>query len=59
MAKVELRDSGNGGLRVRWWDWLIFAAVLELYIPSRKRQKMQWWDWLVLAVVMVGSWPKA
>ena len=54
MDKLESFDPGNKRSRGKWWEWLVFAAVLELYVPSRKGRKMQWWDWLVLAA-MVSS----
>ena len=55
MAKVESCEPGNKRLRGKWWEWLVFAAVLEVYVPSRKGRKMQWWDWVVLAAVVSSA----
>jgi hypothetical protein len=56
--KTSEHDSApKSGLRVKWWEWLVFATVLELFLPKR-RTKVQWWDWLVLVVVIVSAWPK-
>jgi hypothetical protein len=58
LAKTSEHDSApKSGLRVKWWEWLAFATVLELFLP-RRRTKAQWWDLLVLAVVIVGAWPQ-
>jgi hypothetical protein len=55
MAKVELRGSGNRRHEVKWWDWLVFAAVLEVYLPRKKGQRMQLWDWVILAAVVSSA----
>jgi hypothetical protein len=56
MAKVELRNpAGSGRLGVKWWDWLVFAAVLEVYLPRKKGQRMQLWDWVILAAVVSSA----
>ena len=39
-----------------WWEWFVFAAVLELYVPHRRKlKKIEWWDWLVLAAVVSSA----
>ena len=55
MTKVELRDSGSRGHSVKWWEWLVFAAVLEVYLPRKKEQKMQLWDWVILGTVVSSA----
>jgi hypothetical protein len=55
MAKRELSNPGNRGLRVKWWEWFVFAAVLELYVPRKRKLKAEWWDCLVLAAVVSSA----
>ena len=55
MTKAELWDPGSTGLKVKWWEWLVFAAVLEVHVPSKRKRKMEWWDWLVLAAVVSSA----
>ena len=55
MAKVELHDPGSGRHSVKWWEWLVFAAVLEVYLPRNKGQKMGLWDWVVLCTVVSSA----
>lgn len=56
MAKVELRDpEGSRKLRVKWWEWLVFAAVLEVYLPRKKGQKMGLWDWVIWGTVVSSA----
>lgn len=56
MAKVELRDpAGSRKPTVKWWEWLVFAAVLEVYLPRKKGQKMQLWDWVILGTVVSSA----
>jgi hypothetical protein len=55
MAKRELSNPGNRGLRVKWWEWFVFAAALELYVPPKRKRKVEWWDWLVLAAVVSSA----
>ena len=57
MAQVELRNHvtlKNRGLKVKWWNWLVFAAALEVFVP-RRRKKVEWWDWLVFAAVVSSA----
>jgi hypothetical protein len=55
MTKVELRESGSKGRSVKWWEWLVFAAVLEVYLPRKRGQKMQLWDWVIVGTVVSSA----
>jgi hypothetical protein len=55
MAKVELHDPGSRKHRVKWWEWLVLAAVLEVYLPRNKGQKMGLWDWVVVGTVVSSA----
>lgn len=55
MTKVELRDSHRRGHGVKWWEWLVLAAVLEAYLPRNKGQKMGLWDWVILGTVVSSA----
>jgi len=39
-----MRDGSN----VKWWEWLLLAAVIRWLIPARGRR----WEWLVLAGIL-------
>ncbi len=39
----------ENGLRVKWWEWLLLAVVVESLIPPKKGRK---WEWLVLAGIL-------
>jgi hypothetical protein len=55
-AKVELRDpEGSKKRKVKWWEWLVLAAVLEVYLPRNKGQKMGLWDWVVVGAVVSSA----
>jgi hypothetical protein len=34
-------------LKVKWWEWLLFAVVVESLIPTKRGLK-----WLVLAAIL-------
>jgi hypothetical protein len=36
-------------LKVRWWEWLLLAVVVESLIPTKRGLK---WEWLVLAAIL-------
>ena len=55
MAKVELHKPGSRRHSVKWWEWLVFAAVLEVYLPRNQGQKMGLWDWVVLCTVVSSA----
>lgn len=39
----------ENGLKVKWWEWLLLAVVVESLIPAKKGRK---WEWLVLAGIL-------
>jgi len=39
----------ENGLKVKWWEWLLLTAVVELLIPAKRGRK---WEWLVLAGIL-------
>ena len=51
-TNVKLRDETT---KAKWWEWLVFATVLEVFVPPRKGRTMQWWDWVVLAAVVSSA----
>ena len=56
IAKVELPDPGSKRRKVKWWEWFVLAAVLELYVPARRKgQKVGLWDWVVIAAVISSA----
>jgi hypothetical protein len=56
MAKVELRNpAGSKRHGVKWWEWLVFAAVLQVYLPRNKGKKMGLWDWVILGTVVSSA----
>ena len=55
MAKVELRDPVSRRHTVKWWEWLVFAAVLEMYLPRNKGQKNGLWDWVIWGTVVLSA----
>ena len=55
MAKIEMRNHAlSGDRKAKWWEWLAFAAVLELFVPERNRN-VEWWDWVVWAAVISSA----
>jgi hypothetical protein len=56
MANVELHEPASRRKpKVKWWEWLVFAAVLEVYLPRKKGQKMQLWDWVIWGTVLSSA----
>jgi len=39
----------KSGLKVKWWEWLLLAVVVEWLIPTKRERK---WGWLVLAGIL-------
>lgn len=37
-------------LKVKWWEWLLLAVALEVFVPRRGRKVR--WEWLALAGVL-------
>jgi len=51
---MAARNPTKKRFRLTWWDWVVLAAVVELYFPRKNRSTIRWWDWFILGAAFLS-----